>query len=476
MTLSDDTVEPLSPAPPTSPTRRRWRPFVVRLHFYAGVLVAPFLLVAAVTGGLYALAPSMERVVYRDILSVEAQGPALPLGEQVARARAVHPDLAVTTVRPAAAPGDTTRVSFHDPALEEERSRTVFVDPGSGDVLGEEVTWLGYLPLSTWLDGLHRHLNLGEPGRIYSEIAASWLWVVALGGVGLWLGKAAGDRRRGRAARIFTVDRGGSGRSRTMNWHGASGIWLLAGLLFLSATGITWSTYAGAHVTEIRSALNWQRPQLVTAPAQSHTGHHGAEGAVTDPAALDYAGVLDAAARHGVRMPVEITAPAEPGATVNVTEIDEPFRWTTNAAAVNPTDLTVTSAVDYWRDYSVIAKLADWGIRAHMGFLFGLLNQLVLLAIAIGLVTVIVRGYRMWWQRRPTRGSNWAVGRPPARGGIRALPPAAIAAVGVTAVALGWFLPLLGWTLAVFVIVDVIVAAVARRRGGNADTVENADV
>ncbi|KMO81041.1 hypothetical protein MCHUDSM44219_02095 [Mycolicibacterium chubuense] len=248
-----------------------------------------------------------------------------------------------------------------------------------------------------------------------------------------------------------------------MNWHGATGIWLLAGLLFLSATGITWSTYAGAHVTEIRSALNWQRPQLVTAPAQSHAGHHGVEGTVTDPAALDYEGVLDAAARRGVRMPVEITAPAEPGATVSVTEIDEPFRWTTNAAAVNPTDLTVTSAVDYWRDYSVIAKLADWGIRAHMGFLFGLLNQLVLLAVAVGLVTVIVRGYRMWWQRRPTRGSNWAVGRPPARGGIRALPPVAIAAVGVTAVAVGWFLPLLGWTLAIFVVVDVIVAAVAGR-------------
>lgn len=475
MTLSDDTVEPLSPTPPPPSARRRWRPFVVRLHFYAGVLVAPFLLVAAVTGGLYALAPSLERVVYRDILSVEAQGPALPLGEQVERARVVHPNLAVTTVRPAAAPGDTTRVSFHDPALEEDRSRTVFVDPGTGDVLGEEVTWLGYLPLSTWLDGLHRHLNLGEPGRVYSEIAASWLWVVALGGVCLWVNKAAGDRRRGRKARIFSVDRDGSGRSRTLNWHGATGIWLLAGLLFLSATGITWSTYAGAHVTEIRAALNWQRPQLVTAPEGAHAGHHGAEGAVTDPAAVDYAGVLDAAARHGVRMPVEITAPAEPGEAVSVTEIDKAFRWTTNAAAVNPTDLSVTSVVDYRRDYSVIAKLADWGIRAHMGFLFGLLNQLALLAVAIGLVTVIVRGYRMWWQRRPTRGSNWAVGRPPVRGGMRQLSPVAIVAVGVTAVAVGWFLPLFGWTLAGFVVVDLIVGAVARRRRAGARTMENAD-
>ena len=462
MTLSDDTVESPSPAPPPPSTHRRWRPFVVRLHFYAGVLVAPFLLVAAVTGGLYALAPSLERVVYRDILSGTAQGPALPLGAQVEHARAVHPGLAVTTVRPAAAPGDTTRVSFGDPHLEQDESRTVFVDPGTGRILGEQVTWLGYLPLSTWLDGLHRHLHLGEPGRVYSEIAASWLWVISLGGVWLWLDKAARDRRRGRRARILTVDRSRSGRARTMNGHAATGIWLLAGLLFLSATGITWSTYAGAHVTEIRSALNWQRPQLIVSPSEHHAGHHGADGPAAGPA-LDYAGVLDAAARHGVRMPVEITVPAEPGQAVSVTEIDAPFRWTTNAAAVDPADLSVTGVVDYWRDYSLIAKLADWGIRAHMGFLFGLLNQLVLLAVALGLVTVIARGYLMWWRRRPTRGSDWAVGRPPARGGIRALPPVAIAAVGVTAVAVGWFLPLLGLTFAAFVALDVVLGQVRRR-------------
>jgi len=35
----------------------------------------------------------------------------------------------------------------------------------------------------------------------------------------------------------------------------------------------------------------------------------------------------------------------------------------------------VKSAVDYGQDYSRVAKLADWGIRMHMGFLFGWLNR-----------------------------------------------------------------------------------------------------
>ena len=471
MTLSDDTVEPLSPTVPPPPARHNWRPLLVRLHFYAGVLVGPFLIVAAVTGALYALAPSIERVVYRDLLAVEAR-PAIPLDEQVRSAHAGHPDLSVTAVRPAANGGETTRVSFADPSLPEDHSRTVFVDPGSGRVLGEQVTWLGYLPISTWLDGLHRHLNLGEPGRIYSEIAASWLWVVALGGTALWVSKAVRDRRRGRQGRIVRVDRSSTGRSRTMNWHGATGIWLLCGLLFLSATGITWSTYAGAHVTDIRSALHWQRPQVDTESSDPHAGHHGmadGAGSATDDGAFDYSGVVAAAAAHGVAAPVEITMPTEPGEAATVTEIDAPYRMTTNAAAVTPGDLSVPSVIDYWRDYSTIAKLADWGIRAHMGFLFGLLNQLLLLAVALGLLTVIVRGYRMWWQRRPTRGSAWALGRPPVRGGLRAVHPAAAGAVVIGALAVGWFLPLLGATLAGFVVIDLALGLRKRRAVRNCD-------
>lgn len=439
----------------------------MRLHFYAGVLVAPFLVVAAVTGGLYALAPTLERFVYGDLLYVEPSGPPLPLDVQAATARAAFPHLAVTGLRPPASDRDSTRIYFSDPSLGEEFSRAVFVDPYTGAVLGDETTWFGYLPLSTWLDGLHRHLNLGEPGRVYSEVAASWLWVVALGGAYLWLTKAAAERRRGRRGRVLRVDRSVTGRSRTLNWHGAVGIWLLAGLLFLSATGITWSTNAGAHVSDIRAALDWQRPQLDPAgePAtDEHAGHVGSPAPVPDHPDVDYDAVLDVAAGAGVQLPVEVTVPAGQGAAVAVTEIDKAYRWTTNAAAVDPTTLNVTGQIDYWRDYSAVAKLADWGIRGHMGTLFGLLNQLLLLAVAAGLLGVIARGYRMWWQRRPTRGPAWALGRPPARGGIRQLPPLAIFAVAVAAVAVGWFLPLFGLTLAAFVTADLIINAAKARR------------
>ena len=125
---------------------------------------------------------------------------------------------------------------------------------------------------------------------------------------------------------------------------------------------------------------------------------------------------------------------------------------------MDPATLSVTTVVDYGRDYSVVAKLADWDIRMHMGFLFGWLNQLLLLAVAVGLVTVIERGYCMWWQRRPTRGSHWAVGRPPLRSGIRRQHPAVIAVV------VGAFLPLFGLSLVGFLVVDAVIAAVKSNR------------
>jgi len=441
------------------------------MHFYSGALVGPFILIAALTGALYALAPTIERVVYGDVITVEPGPAALPLSQQAAVARAAFPDLEMSGMRPAPTPDGSTRVYFTDRALGEDDRRAVFVDPYSGRVLGDEVSWFGSLPLSTWLDGLHRNLQLGEPGRIYSELAASWLSVIALGGLYLWFARSRTERRRARAGSLLTVDRRVTGRARTLNWHGATGVWVLAALLFLSATGITWSTYAGANFGAIQAALNSDTPELDTALAGSQTpagtgeGHQG-HGQMPEATERDAVGSIDfdqavkAANDAGVTAPVEVDVPAEPGHAIGVTEVDLPYRLTSDAVAVDPATGTVTSAVDYWRDYPLVAKLTDWGIRGHMGNLFGLLNQFVLLCVAAGLLTVIVRGYRMWWQRRPTRGSDWAVGRPPLRGGIRRLHPAAVAGIVVATVALGWFLPLLGISLAAFLVVDLAIGAV----------------
>lgn len=443
------------------------RAFFLRLHFYAGLLIGPFLLIAAVTGGLYAVAPSIEQWVYRDYLSVAPTEASVPLADQVRAAEERRPDLTVTAVRPAPAPGDTTRVMFADPALGPSERHAVFVDPGDARALGELTVYgsSGALPLRTWIDNLHRSLHLGDPGRIYSELAASWLWLIALGGVFLWVSRFR--RARSLNARLFTVDRSTKGRRRTLNWHGATGIWMALGLLFLSATGLTWSTYAGANIDEMRSAWAWTTPTVsktltVGTDASGPAGHgdHGdhiagaGAPAPGSPRVDELDRVLQAARASGVDGAVEIGVPADADTAFVVAQTRQPWVMSNNSVAVDGATGRITDA-SWFPDWPLAAKLAAWGIQLHMGLLFGVLNQLILLAIAIALTSVIVRGYRMWWQRRPTRGG---FGRAPRRGALSELPAGAAVGVVVAAAAIGWFVPLLGISLAGFVVVDVGVA------------------
>jgi uncharacterized iron-regulated membrane protein len=471
VTLEDTTRPAPTYAPETRPApvrRGAWallRPLVLRLHFYAGVLIGPFLLVAALSGGLYALAPVLEKVVYADLLEGTAPSPQVSLADQVAIAEQVSTVDGLVAVRPAP-DGGTTRVLFDDGSMAESYRHAVFIDPGTGDVLGQETVYgtTGAMPLRSWIDELHRSLHLGDVGRLYSELAASWLWVVALGGLVLWIARARA-RRSVRAALL--PDAAARGRARTRSWHGVLGAWLVLGLLMLSATGLTWSRLAGANVTDLRAALDWSTPAVTTSldggatggPA-GHVGHgsSGAGGGVhtADPADVD--AVLAAARGADISSDqVEIGLPAEPGTAWTVTEVHRAFPTAVDAAAVDPATFEVTDTARF-ADYPFMAKLARWGVDLHMGTLFGLANQLALAALALGLATLVVLGYRMWWQRRPTRGTGLRPGPAIPPGGLARLPWPGLLAVAAVAAAVGWFLPLLGISLAAFLVVDLALA------------------
>lgn len=456
-------------------------PFFLRLHFYAGIFVGPFLLIAAVTGGLYAIAPSLEQWVYRDYLTVENTGPALPLTDQVRAAQQIRSDLSVVAVRPAVDPGETTRVMFSDPALGPSERHAVFIDPATAASTGELTVYgsSGALPLRTWISQLHRHLHLGEPGRVYSELAASWLGIIAIGGLYLWISRYRRMRaQQSGRARLLTVDPAATGRRRTLNWHGVTGIWIAAGLLFLSATGLTWSAYAGENITELRSAMSWTTPAVSTTlpgatvvDSTAPGGHdHGAvaapEGGI--PRVTDLDRVLDAARAAGLGGKVEISIPSDPDTAFTVAQTRQPWVLSNNSVAVDGATGAITDT-SWFEEWPMAAKLSAWGIQLHMGLLFGVLNQLVLVVLAVALVTVIIRGYLMWWRRRPTRGGA-VVGRAPRRGALSSLSPTAAVVVVAAAIGIGWFVPLLGCSLVAFVLVDTAVGVYQNTRRAPAQT------
>lgn len=241
--------------------RSAFLPLLRRLHFYIGLFIAPFIFMAALTGTLYVLTPQLENALYSHQLFAPVSGPAKPLSEQIHVAQqAMGADVRLAAVRPAPAPGETTRVMFSTPTSGPSETTAVFVDPSTLAVRGilDVYGTSGVLPFRTWLDYLHRNLLLGDVGRNYSELAASWLWIAALGGAVLW----ATGRRARRSTRKHSPHKGRLGRR---HWHSTLGLLLLLGLLFFSATGLTWSRWAGDNISLMRAHFGWMTPSVNTA-------------------------------------------------------------------------------------------------------------------------------------------------------------------------------------------------------------------
>ncbi len=109
--------------------------------------------------------------------------------------------------------------------------------------------------------------------------------------------------------------RGICGRRRTLGLHGTVGVWAAAGFFFLSATGLAWSTYAGADIDELRTSLGQATPSVSASVAAGgeHAGHAGTGSggttASTTPRDLDR--ILAAARAESLGDPVEIVVPAD---------------------------------------------------------------------------------------------------------------------------------------------------------------------
>ncbi len=491
-TVTISTTSPSQPDPAPAPTAGRTRRgtarrrpdrqsnrLLKRLHFFAGIICAPLILVASVTGLLYAFAPTIEKVVYHDMLTVSApENPAdaEPVSDLVRTARAEHPDLPLAGVR-LGKPDETTRVLFSDPDLPESTLRAVFLDPYTGEVKGDTTQYgsSAALPFRQWLSDGHRKLWLGENGRLYSETAASWLGVLAVGGVAMWW-----TRNRSVKAMLRT---GGKGRTRTMRRHGATGTVVAVGMVFLTVTGLTWSSVAGTNIGEWRSQLDWVKPTVTTelagmpdptpdagaagaagaGPHAGHEGHQMAAGAST-VSGLN-AGAVDrvaATARAEFSAPLTITPPTAEGAAWSAAEDRAAFRFTLDAVAVDWATGKVTDRVDF-SSWPFFAKVSEWLINLHMGLLFGWVNQLVLGLLAAAIIAMVGFGYAMWWKRRPRTGGAVVAGAPPRAGWGR--PTRGTLLLAAVLVGYSVIAPLFGITCAVFLVVSAGYDLVRRARG-----------
>jgi len=422
----------------------RWpdRATLWRWHFYAGLFCIPFVLWLAATGSLYVWRPQIEAWLDRPYAHVTVAG--LPRASDAAIARAAA----------RAVPGSVLH-RFELPVTADQavqvlvgqgRAETrVYVQPQTLQVL--KAVDEDRRPMKL-VFRLHGELLAGAWGSYLVELAASWAIVMILSGLALWW-----PRGQGPAGTLYPR-LALRGRPLWRDLHGVVGLWVSVFALLFLLSGLPWAKSWGGYLKAARGlgavvSQDWTtshgeelrrraaRDAGTRAMMDEHAEHAGMM--MAHPR-IDY-GPLDRVARTvaplGLAAPVLIAPPAGPGQpwTAKSDAADRPLRVD---LTLDPAGRVLTR-LDF-AERPLLDRLVGTGVAAHEGQWFGLANQLLNQAIALGLALLAVSGAMMWWKRRP----HGLLGAPPVAGECRL-------ATGFFAlvIALGLYLPLLGGSMLV---------------------------
>ena len=365
---------------------------VWRWHFYAGLIVLPFLAWLAITGGLYLYKPEIERIVYREWLARPSSGPALPASAVIAdveRATGAR----VTQLALPAAPDESWRLTIAGRA----GRHTAFVDPGTGRVLGISALEGGVMKLDR---DLHSLVITGPIGNALIEIVAGWAIVLVLTGFYLWWPRGGSPALALRGAprnRLFWRD-----------LHASGGALIGAVILFLAVTGMPWSVFWGKQVQAAVAAHGLGRPRPPGPPAGEHAGHDKAGfpwalQAASEPHAHGIGDigpdrVLAIAAAHGLAAPLMLTPPAAMGSAYVVSRVADRSEEA-RLLYVEPATGRVLEDAQA-ADFGIGAKAIEWGIAVHQGQEYGEPNRLIMLAGCLGILLLTTTAPILWWKRR----------------------------------------------------------------------------
>jgi uncharacterized iron-regulated membrane protein len=368
---------------------------VWRWHFFAGVLVLPFLLWLAVTGALYLYKPEIERQVYADWIHVAPGRPTLPLETMATRVGATVGGT-VTQVQKPAMLDESWRVTVR---RGDGSQRMAFVDPHDAHVFGttnpggvmQTVKHLHSLALAGWV------------GNWLIEIAAGWSIVLVVSGLYLWWGRGRNVGVRGRpAGRLFWRD-----------LHATTGLFAGGLILFLAISGMPWSAVWGRNVQAGVAGAGWGRPMAPTGDA--HAGHdlpwslqqHAMPMGGAPLISADSA--LAAARAHGMAPDWTLTWPAQAGAPYLVSATLGP----SGAAHVVYVDAGTGRVLQDagFGDFGRPAQVIEWSAAVHQGKEYGEANRLVMLFACLALALLTISAPVMWWKRGPRGRSTLPDGR-----------------------------------------------------------------
>lgn len=395
-----------------------------RWHFYAGLFVAPFMVLLALTGIIYLFKPQLDPLMYGDLLKVQTAEHALSADEQLQRAQAAFPHGKLSKYLPPADATSSAQFVMHAGG----REVTVFVDPYRGTVLGEQDAKYNLQAIAR---ALHGELMIGTVGDRLVELAAGWGVMLVVSGLYLWW-------PRGKSSAGVLWPRFSSrGRVFWRDLHAVAGFWGAAFLLVMLLSGMTWTGFWGKQYADLWNtfpAAMWNNvPQsdqqarvLNTATQQTvpwamentpmpmsgdHAEHmqHGATHAAPAAPTVSLQQVVELANARKVEPGYSITFPNTADGVFTIAVFADDPR---NDATLHVDQYTGKVLADVrWEHYGIVARATETGVMLHEGKMFGWVNQLIVLLICLMILLSAVSGVVIWWKRRPQGG----LGVPPLR-------------------------------------------------------------
>jgi uncharacterized iron-regulated membrane protein len=379
-----------------------------RLHFWAGLLTAPIIIFAALTGLLYVFTPQIEAWRHAELDTVNTVAPHQNLDAQIAAVRMQFPNDALRTIIPAVSNTQTAQFVFgdkkkratnksietekvieihntehqhHTQAARSDRPFIAYINPGT---LALQGTIAEDGRFKEWASKLHSSVLQGDGWRWLIELGASWMIMMLLTGIYLWW-------PRGKA-NWYSVLRWNRSQNQRANWryfHSISSIVFSVLTLTILLTGITWSKYAGENFRAMQAALKQSSPKVPKELQSAFTPGVQALSAET---------IYRKALQLAPEIQMQLTPPrSERGAwrieSFDRTQPQKRFQLVLDA---------YTGAVLYqsgWDNLPLLAQATAIGIPFHRGE-FGWWNQALLILVALSTIFSVVSGYVMWLQRR----------------------------------------------------------------------------
>ena len=133
-----------------------------------------------------------------------------------------------------------------------------WVDSISGQVLASKNSDQRFMQL---VKKLHSELLLGNLGSYVVELMASWLIILVITGLYLWLSKP--DNRKAAKKLVSPQVSGVAADKKWRSLHGVVGLWFTVPIILLLLSGLPWTQLWGAGFDKVKAMAGWQGPGQV---------------------------------------------------------------------------------------------------------------------------------------------------------------------------------------------------------------------